>query len=84
MEYILEQLINGLCQGFIFALFAIGFALIVGITGLATFTHGEVVMIGSFVVYYFLSPIYKFILQLIRRLTLYTPITLMLVHTCQM
>jgi branched-chain amino acid transport system permease protein len=53
MEYILEQLINGLCQGFIFALFAIGFALIVGITGLATFTHGEVVMIGSFVVYYF-------------------------------
>ncbi|MDR0552020.1 MAG: branched-chain amino acid ABC transporter permease [Spirochaetaceae bacterium] len=53
MAYVLEQIINGFCQGSIFALFAIGFALIAGVTGLATFTHGEVVMTGAFTVYYF-------------------------------
>ena len=52
MAYFLEQLINGISQGAIYALFAIGFALIVGVVGLPTFTHGEVIMIGAFGVYY--------------------------------
>lgn len=52
MNYIIEQLINGISQGAIYALFAIGFALIVGVVGLPTFTHGEVIMIGAFGVYY--------------------------------
>lgn len=52
MNYIIEQFINGISQGAIYALFAIGFALIVGVVGLPTFTHGEVIMIGAFAVYY--------------------------------
>jgi branched-chain amino acid transport system permease protein len=52
LDYIIEQLINGISQGAIYALFAIGFALIVGVVGLSSFTHGEVIMIGSFAVYY--------------------------------
>ena len=46
--YIFEQLINGLSQGSIFALFAIGYALIVGVVGMATLCHGEVIMVGGF------------------------------------
>ena len=52
MNYFIEQLINGISQGAIYALFAIGFALIVGVVGLSSFTHGEVIMIGAFAVYY--------------------------------
>lgn len=50
--YILEQIINGLCQGVIYALMAIGYSLIVGVTGLVTFAYGEVAMIGAFAAFY--------------------------------
>ena len=48
MTYLIEQLINGICQGAIYALFAIGYTIIVGVVGLVTFTFGEVIMIGAF------------------------------------
>lgn len=50
--YIIEQLINGVCQGMIYALMAIGYSLIVGVTGLVTFTYGEVAMVGAFSAFY--------------------------------
>ncbi|MCD2492005.1 branched-chain amino acid ABC transporter permease [Lacrimispora sp. NSJ-141] len=52
MEYILNQLINGVCQGAIYALMAIGYSVVVGVTGMVTFTHGEVMMIGAFASFY--------------------------------
>lgn len=52
MEYILNQLINGLCQGAIYALMAIGYSVIVGVVGMVTFTYGEIMMIGAFSAYY--------------------------------
>jgi branched-chain amino acid transport system permease protein len=52
MEYFLNQLINGICQGAIYALMAIGYSVVVGVVGMVTFTHGEVIMIGSFAAYY--------------------------------
>lgn len=52
MEYLLSQLINGLCQGAIYALMAIGYSVVVGVVGLVTFTHGEIIMIGAFASYY--------------------------------
>ena len=33
MTYLIEQLINGICQGAIYALFAIGYTIIVGEEG---------------------------------------------------
>ena len=48
MEYFLNQLINGLCQGAIYALLAIGYSVIVGVVGMVTFTYGEVIMIGAY------------------------------------
>jgi len=52
MQYVLNQLINGICQGSIYALMAIGYSVVAGITGMVTFTHGEVMMIGAFAAYY--------------------------------
>lgn len=48
----LEQLVNGLGQGAIYALMAIGYALIFGVVSLVTFAHGDVIMIGAFTAYY--------------------------------
>lgn len=52
MEYFLNQLVNGLCQGAIYALMAIGYSVVVGVVGMVTFTHGEVIMIGAFASFY--------------------------------
>jgi len=52
MEYFLNQLVNGICQGSIYALMAIGYSVVVGVVGMVTFTHGEVIMIGTFASYY--------------------------------
>jgi hypothetical protein len=45
---LIAQLINGLTQGSIYALIAIGFVIIFGTMNLVTFAHGEVYMIGAF------------------------------------
>lgn len=50
--YLFEQLFYGVCQGSIYALIAIGYSMIVGVTGLVTFTYGEVLMIGAYGTYY--------------------------------
>ncbi len=52
MDYYLSQLINGICQGSIYALMAIGYSVVVGVVGLVSFTHGEVIMLGAFASYY--------------------------------
>ena len=48
---LLQQLINGLATGGIYALIAIGWTVVFGIVGLINWTHGEVFMIGAFVGY---------------------------------
>jgi len=52
MDYYISQLINGICQGSIYALMAIGYSVVVGVVGLVTFTHGEVIMTGAFAAYF--------------------------------
>jgi len=52
VDYYVSQLINGLCQGSIYALMAIGYSVVVGVVGLVTFTHGEVIMVGAFASYF--------------------------------
>ena len=51
----LQQIINGLAQGSIYALIGIGFALIFGVLGLVHFAHGEVYMIGAFLGFMLIS-----------------------------
>ena len=44
-----DQVINGLTQGSVYALLALGFTLIFGTLRMVTFAHGEVYMIGAYV-----------------------------------
>ncbi len=43
-----EQLVNGLIQGGVYALLALGFTMIFGTLRMVTFAHGEVYMIGAY------------------------------------
>ncbi|HEY8907528.1 MAG TPA: branched-chain amino acid ABC transporter permease [Rhodoferax sp.] len=46
--FFVQQLVNGLSVGLIYALMAIGFTLIFGVLNVVNFAHGEVYMIGAF------------------------------------
>ena len=47
MEIFHQQIINGLVQGSVYALVALGYTMVYGILGLINFAHGEVVMVGA-------------------------------------
>jgi len=47
MDILIQQIINGLVLGSIYALVALGYTMVYGIMGLINFAHGEVVMIGA-------------------------------------
>jgi len=49
MAYFLQQLVNGLALGAIYALIAIGYTMVYGIVGMINFAHGEIFMIGAFI-----------------------------------
>ena len=49
MDIFLQQLVNGVVLGSIYALVALGYTMVYGILGLINFAHGEVVMIGAMV-----------------------------------
>ena len=47
MDIFIQQLINGLTLGSVYALVALGYTMVYGIIGLINFAHGDVVMIGA-------------------------------------
>ena len=49
MDILLQQINNGLVQGSVYALVALGYTMVYGILGLINFAHGEVVMVGAMV-----------------------------------
>ncbi len=49
MDILLQQIVNGLVQGSVYALVALGYTMVYGILGLINFAHGEVVMVGAMV-----------------------------------
>src|SRR3990170_6081117 len=49
MEYLLQQLINGLTLGSIYGLIAIGYTMVFGIIGMVNFAHGDVFMVSAFI-----------------------------------
>ncbi len=48
----LQQLLNGLSQGGIYALIALGYTMVYGILRFINFAHGDVFMLGSFAGFY--------------------------------
>ena len=51
----LQQVINGLQLGFVYALIALGYTMVYGIVRLINFAHGDVFMVGAFTSFYAIS-----------------------------
>lgn len=49
MDIFLQQILNGLVLGSIYALIALGYTMVYGVLGIINFAHGEVLMFGAFV-----------------------------------
>ena len=56
MAEILQQIINGLALGAIYALIALGYTMVYGVLRFINFAHGDVFMLGAFAGY-FLAPV---------------------------
>ncbi|MEW6323765.1 MAG: branched-chain amino acid ABC transporter permease [Nitrospirota bacterium] len=52
---LLQQLVNGLTLGGVYALIALGYTMVYGILGLLNFAHGEIYMIGAYLGIIFLG-----------------------------
>jgi len=55
MDIFLQQIINGLTLGSVYAVVALGYTMVYGIIQLINFAHGEVVMIGAMVAFSVIS-----------------------------
>ncbi len=51
MSQFLQQVVNGLSLGSIYALVALGYTMVYGIIKLINFAHGDVYMIGAYVAF---------------------------------
>ncbi len=52
MSTFLQQIVNGLSLGSIYALIALGYTMVYGVLRLINFAHGDVYMVGAYVGYY--------------------------------
>ncbi len=52
MEELVQQLVNGLSWGAIYALIALGYTMVYGVLRLINFAHGDVYMVGAMTAYY--------------------------------
>jgi branched-chain amino acid transport system permease protein len=52
MEFFLQQLVNGLTLGSVYALIALGYSMVYGVLKLLNFAHGEIYMMGAFFGYF--------------------------------
>jgi len=51
----LEQVINGLRTGSIYALIALGYTMVYGIAKMINFAHGDIIMVGAFALYVYID-----------------------------
>ena len=47
----LDNLINGLSLGSIYAIIALGYTMVYGIAKMLNFAHGDIIMIGSYIIF---------------------------------
>lgn len=52
---ILEQLLNGLRIGSVYALIALGYTMVYGIAKMINFAHGDIIMVGAYALYVYVS-----------------------------
>jgi branched-chain amino acid transport system permease protein len=52
LSTLLAQVINGLQTGSVYALVALGYSMVYGIILLLNFAHGDIIMVGAYVIFY--------------------------------
>ncbi len=55
MEIIVSTLINGLSLGGIYAMIALGYTMVYGIAKMLNFAHGDIIMVGGYLIYVFMA-----------------------------
>jgi branched-chain amino acid transport system permease protein len=55
VDFFVQQLVNGVTLGSVYALIALGYSMVYGILKLLNFAHGEVYMMGAFIGYFVLT-----------------------------
>jgi len=53
VDELVQQIVNGLAWGSIYALIALGYTMVYGVLRLINFAHGDVYMVGAMMAYYF-------------------------------
>ncbi len=67
----LQQLINGLILGSVYALLALGYTMVYGIIKLINFAHGDIYMMGAFIGYFLITKYHmNFIVALVLTMVL--------------
>ena len=65
-DLIIQQLINGISLGSIYALIALGYTMVYGIIQLINFAHGDIMMVGAYIGWFFTTTLkFSFIPALI-------------------
>lgn len=49
MDIFIQQIINGLVLGSMYALIALGYTMVYGVLNLINFAHGDILMVGAMV-----------------------------------
>ena len=52
MHFFIQELVNGITTGSLYALIALGFSMVYGVLKLLNFAHGDLYMIGAFIGYF--------------------------------
>ena len=55
---IISTLINGVSMGAVYAMIALGYTMVYGIAKMLNFAHGDIIMVGSYIIFVFISPKY--------------------------
>jgi len=55
LEALIQQLMNGLSLGSLYALIAIGYTMVYGILRLINFAHGDIFMVGAYCAFFFVA-----------------------------
>jgi branched-chain amino acid transport system permease protein len=51
MDTLIQQVVNGITLGSVYALVALGYTMVYGVLGLINFAHGDVMMMGAMITY---------------------------------
>ena len=51
----LGYLINGISLGSVYAIIALGYTMVYGIAKMLNFAHGDIIMVGGYVIYVFMA-----------------------------